>query len=84
MAKRISNWKNQFLSFAGKEVLIKAVVSAMLVYVMSCLRLPGHIYKEIERLAAKVWWSSGGEQVRRAHWKSWIAMTQEKEEGGLG
>ncbi|KAK6139424.1 hypothetical protein DH2020_026831 [Rehmannia glutinosa] len=36
---RVASWSNSFLSFAGKEVLIKVVINAMPTYVMSCFKL---------------------------------------------
>ncbi|CAN6581073.1 unnamed protein product [Malus baccata var. baccata] len=43
LESRLAGWAEQFLSQAGKEVLIKAVVMALPNYAMSCFKLPiGH------------------------------------------
>ena len=83
VAQKMGSWKNQFLSSAGKEVLIKAVISVMPVYAMSCLKLPGNVCGEIEKMTAKLWWSNG-ECDKKIHWKSWTFVTQDKNDGGLG
>ena len=51
--KRISNWKNSFLSLAGKEVLIKAIIQAIPTYYMSAFKLPNKLCKEIAAQMAK-------------------------------
>jgi hypothetical protein len=48
--RRVSNWKNKFLSQARKEVLIKAVVQAIPSYSMSIFLLPSKVCKELNRL----------------------------------
>lgn len=84
VTKRVSNWKNTFLSTAGKEVLLKSVINALPVYTMSCFRIPKGVGKDIENSAAKFWWGSSSEQSKKLHWKSWSNMATDKEEGGLG
>ncbi|XP_042962485.1 uncharacterized protein LOC122296755 [Carya illinoinensis] len=54
--KKLSNWKNQFLSPSGKEVLIKAVIQAIPTYYMSVFKLPKKLSDEIASLMAKFWW----------------------------
>lgn len=38
--QKLNNWKNNFLSQVGKEVLIKAVLKAIPIYTMSLYQLP--------------------------------------------
>ncbi|GER32750.1 RNA-directed DNA polymerase (reversetranscriptase)-related family protein [Striga asiatica] len=82
--ERISGWKNCFLSTAGKETLIKSVLSALPVFVMSCFILPQSVCKDICRLLANFWWAKGDNQRRSVHWLAWERMAMPKGEGGLG
>lgn len=54
--RRINGWAEQFLSPAGKEVLIKADAMALPTFAMSCFKLPVSLYKEMESAIAKFWW----------------------------
>ncbi|KAF5454994.1 hypothetical protein F2P56_024614, partial [Juglans regia] len=51
--QKLSNWKNQFLSPSGKEVLLKAVIQAITTYYMSVFKLPKKLCQEIASLMAK-------------------------------
>ena len=53
---RIDGWAEQFLSPAGKEVLIKSVAMAMPNHAMECFKLPVGTCKEMERVIAQFWW----------------------------
>ncbi|KAK2649869.1 hypothetical protein Ddye_017358 [Dipteronia dyeriana] len=52
----IKGWGEKLLSVGGKEVLIKAVIQAILSYTMSIFRLPKGLVDEIQRLIARFWW----------------------------
>lgn len=56
--KKLKGWKENCLSRAGKEVLIKVVAQAIPNYIMSCYKLPGGCCKEIETLLARFWWGA--------------------------
>lgn len=45
---RIDGWAEQFLSPAGKEILIKSVAMMMPNHAMSCFKLPVATCKEME------------------------------------
>lgn len=58
---KINNWKNQFLSPAGKEVLLKVVIQSIPsynipTYNMSVFSLPKRLCKELAVLIFKFWW----------------------------
>ncbi|XP_027151930.1 uncharacterized protein LOC113751984 [Coffea eugenioides] len=81
--RRFQNWKNRFLSPAGKEVMLKAVAMAMPTYVMSCFKLPRRLCKDICSLMANFWWGESNGR-NKIHWISWERMALNKSVGGLG
>ena len=80
--KKMQGWNEKLLSQARREVLIKAVVQAILTYTMSCFKLPlGHCLK-IESLTRRFWWGQNGDR-RKIHWVKWSTLCQSKNEGGM-
>jgi hypothetical protein len=61
ITKKLKGWKERNLSFAGRGVLIKAVVQAIPVYIMSCFLIPQEICNRIESVVRKFWWGSKGD-----------------------
>ncbi|XP_042948615.1 uncharacterized protein LOC122281305 [Carya illinoinensis] len=80
---KINNWKNNFLSHAGKEVLLKAVIQSIPTYVMSVFSLPKKLCKELAALMSKFWWGQR-ENENKIKWMSWAKMGVSKNDGGLG
>ena len=80
---KLQGWKERHLSQAGREVLLKAVVQAILTFAMSCFKLPKGLIQDIERLIRKFWWGQRGDQ-RKIHWKDWETLCRLKNLGGMG
>ncbi|XP_040997132.1 uncharacterized mitochondrial protein AtMg00310-like [Juglans microcarpa x Juglans regia] len=80
---KVNSWKNNFLSQAGKEILLKAVIQAIPTYSMSVFRLPRRLCKEIPAVMARFWWGHR-QNDRRIQWRSWFKMGDSKKRGGLG
>jgi hypothetical protein len=53
--QRLNNWKVHFLSQAGKEVLLKAVVQAIPTYCMVVFELPNSLCKEVNAMMQSFW-----------------------------
>lgn len=51
---KVNSWKNNFLSQAVKEVLIKAVIQAIQTYTMSVFRLPNKLCNDISKMTVKI------------------------------
>lgn len=56
IVKKLQGWKQKALSLAGKEVLIKAIISAIPSYLMSCFSFPKEWCAEVNALIANFWW----------------------------
>ncbi|EAZ45614.1 hypothetical protein OsJ_30281 [Oryza sativa Japonica Group] len=81
--KRIIMWGENYLSSGGKEIMLKAVIQAIPVYVMSIFKLPDSTCEDLNKLARNFWW--GAEQgKRKTHWRAWKYLTKAKQYGGLG
>ncbi|KAG2261177.1 hypothetical protein Bca52824_068256 [Brassica carinata] len=80
---QINPWYTQFLSSAGKEVMIKSVLQAKPVFPMSCFLLPKTICDEINSLLSEFWWGRN-DGKRKISWVAWNRMCLPKTEGGMG
>ncbi|KAL0320265.1 UNVERIFIED_CONTAM: putative mitochondrial protein [Sesamum radiatum] len=78
---KIQGWNERFLSQAGKEILIKAVVQAIPAYAMGCFRLPVTLVNDIQCMISDFWWHNRGS--RKIHWVAWHRLCIRKE-GGMG
>ena len=79
---RMMGWAEQFLSQAGKEILIKAVAMAMPNHAMSCFKLPIGVCKDIKKAIHCVWWR-GSMKRRGVYWSSWDQLRKQKCQGGF-
>ncbi|MFS7977964.1 putative RNA-directed DNA polymerase [Helianthus anomalus] len=57
LEKRITNWRNKLLSFAGRLQLISSVLSSMHVYWSSVFVLPSRVIKDLETRMRNFLWS---------------------------
>ncbi|KAJ1395623.1 Ribonuclease H-like superfamily [Sesbania bispinosa] len=83
LKQKVEGWKENLLNYAGKEVLIKAVLQALPAYAMSVFRFPKGFCKKLSSLVARFWWQ-GSKGDRGIHWRAWQIITRSKREGGLG
>jgi hypothetical protein len=80
---RLKGWKERLLSFAGRGILISAVIQALPTYIMSCFLIPKGMCEKIEQASCKFWWGSTDNQ-KRIHWKAKKDIFKPKLAGGLG
>lgn len=78
VASRLSGWKKQTLSLAGRVTLTKAVLSSIPVHSMSTIHLPVSTLDKLDSLSRSFVWGSG------QHLVSWDKICRPKTAGGLG
>ena len=83
MWNKVKGWTTKLFSSAGKEVLIKLVAQPVLVYSMSCFKLPRGLCEHLNKLIRQFWWGSKQGQ-RKPAWVSWKTMCKPKNMGGIG
>ncbi|XP_021994822.1 uncharacterized protein LOC110891434 [Helianthus annuus] len=84
LEKRILNWKNRLLSFAGRLQLMLSVLSSMHIFWASVLILPARVIKELETKMRNFLWSQDTSFQRGKTKVSWNSICKPKYEGGLG
>jgi hypothetical protein len=80
---KLKGWKEMNLSFAGRSVLISAVIQAIPTYMMNCFLIPKGIYYQIKSAICKLWWGSK-DSNHKIHWKAKAELFKPKFNGGLG
>ena len=77
------SWTTKFLSGAGKQVMLKSVLSAMPCHAMSCFKLPLSLCKQIQSILTRFWWDANPEKKKMC-WVAWDTTALPKYAGGLG
>lgn len=81
--QRDLSWSSRFLSSAGKQVLLKSVLTSLPSYAMSCFKLPTSLCKWIQSVLTRFWWDDKPDK-RKISWVSWDKLTLPISAGGLG
>lgn len=81
--KRLSSWSAQTLSFAGRLLLIKTVISGVSTFWCSSFILPKSCINKINSLCGIFLWKGKSEGHHTAR-VSWETVTLTKDQGGLG
>jgi hypothetical protein len=83
VSMKLTNWKANHLSFAGRVTLAKSVMEAVPIYPMMTTLIPKACIDEIQRMQRKFIWGDT-DQSRRYHAVGWNMLTRPKASGGLG
>ncbi|CAI9115392.1 OLC1v1016291C1 [Oldenlandia corymbosa var. corymbosa] len=81
---KIASWKNKFLSSGGRLILLRHVLAAMPIHVLSAISPPPmSVLKEMEKRCQRFLWHGSNDEKRR-HWRSWDRLALPISENGLG
>ncbi|GJX56334.1 probable L-cysteine desulfhydrase, chloroplastic [Tanacetum coccineum] len=80
---KVGDWKNKFLSYAGRVQLIAYVLSSMHIYWALVFLFPKTTVKDIERVLKGFLWNQG-DVVRGKAKIAWKTICKPKMKGGLG
>lgn len=74
---RVNNWKHVFISQAGREILLKTIIQAILTYPINVFLLPITLCKEIASTMSK-FWCGCKENDKKIYWQKWEKMGKAK------
>lgn len=77
------SWSSGFLSSIGKLTMLKAVLSAIPSFPMTCFQLPVGLCDMIHSALTRFWWDSNMGKKKMC-WLAWDKLTKPKGLGGLG
>lgn len=80
---RLQMWSNKWLSRAGRLVLVKSVLEAILVYWMYIDWIPKGILEKIRHIYFTFMWQ-GSKEIHSRPWVKWEKIAIPKALGGLG
>ena len=77
LSKCLSGWMDKLVSWAGREVVIKAVAQAILTYAMSVFKFPKDFCNSIQSIINRFWWSNDPKR-RKIHWVSCARLCEKR------
>ncbi|GJV46442.1 putative RNA-directed DNA polymerase [Tanacetum coccineum] len=83
LKSRVNDWRNKFLSLAGRLQLIRSILSSMHIYLASVFILLSRIVHDLEQLMRGFLWCQWEMKKGKAK-VAWDSVCIPKHEGGLG
>nr|XP_027075960.1 uncharacterized protein LOC113699812 [Coffea arabica] len=82
MRDHLGHWSTKMLSFGGKRVLARHVLSSLPMYLLQVLSPPKAVITRLGIICNSFLWDCRGE--KRLHWAAWEKLCFPTDEGGLG
>ncbi|XP_019248602.1 PREDICTED: uncharacterized protein LOC109227864 [Nicotiana attenuata] len=78
---RVREWQTRLLSPGGKAILIRHVLQAIPIHLLSAMHPPKGVFQQIEKILASCFWR-GSDGNDRHHWASWKVLCYPYQEDG--
>lgn len=82
MRTKLTAWKANSLSLAGRTTLVKSALASISVYTMHSQLLPAHICLKVDKISRDFLWGSH-DDTRKPHLLNWETITLPKDKGGF-
>eukprot|EP00253_Pinus_taeda_P010908 PITA_10908 len=79
----LQGWGASWLNLAGRTILIKAVLSALLIYQYAVIMAPASVHKHLELIMRSFLWQGGKQETKKFSLVKWDQVTLPYEKGGL-
>ena len=80
---KLARWKAKFMSFAGRAILVKYVMSTIPTYIMQGAALPVHFCDKLDKINRDFLWGSTNEK-HRMHLVGWEKSHKTQGRGWFG
>ena len=81
--RKLSKWKQKYLSLGGRVTLIKSVLNSISIFFFSFFRVPKKVMDKLVGLQRQFLWGGNLDQKKIA-WVNWGTVCLPKKKGGLG
>jgi hypothetical protein len=82
LQKRLSIWKGKLLSLGGRLVLINAILTNMILYMLSFFHIPKGILNRLDYLRLRFFWQ-GDSEKKKYRLTKWSVVCRPKDQCGL-
>lgn len=83
MRGKIQSWGTTWVNLAGKTILIKALLSALLIYQFAIIMAPASAHKQMELIIRGFLWQGKKQESKRFSLVHWDQVTLPFEKGGI-
>ncbi|XP_057866415.2 uncharacterized protein LOC131073918 [Cryptomeria japonica] len=84
ISAKILSWSHKWLTFSGKFVLIKAVLNAIPIYLLSILKALKKIVGALHSIVRSFLWNNNVDKTKSISLLAWDRVCASKDKGGVG